>query len=147
MNHDLDHPHDAGAGVRALQAAMRELPQVELPTEHYFADGMYCRRVSHAAGVVVVGKVHRREHFFMVVQGSVAIIQDGAERKIYTAPAVLVSPPGAKRAALALEDSVVLTVHRTDGTDLHEIEAELVEPDGTALFGPDNRLLALEQKQ
>jgi hypothetical protein len=60
------------------------------------------------------------------------------------APAVVISSPGTKRAVLALEDSVCLTVHRTDKTDLAEIEAELIEYDPTALFGPDNKLKPLE---
>ena len=132
--------------VHALQVAMSRLPQVEVETEHYFADGMYCRVVKRAAGVLIVGKVHLREHFYMVVRGSVAVIQDGAERRVYEAGSVLVSQPGTKRAVLALEDSVCLTVHRTDKTDLLEIEAELIEPDSQALFGPDNRLKTLEHQ-
>ena len=134
------------ASVLDLQRAMAELPQIDLETRHYFADGMYCREVARPAGALIVGKVHKREHFYMVVQGAVAVIQDGAERKVYHAPAVIVSKPGTKRAVLALEDSVCLTVHRTDKTDLADIEAELIEPDDTALFGPDNRRKALEQK-
>lgn len=133
--------------VVALQAAMREMPQVECQTDHYFADGMYCRVVARDEGTLIVGKVHKREHFYMVVQGAVAVIQDGAERKVYHAPAVIVSKPGTKRAVYALEDSVCLTVHRTDKTDLAEIEAELIEDDPTALFGPDNKPKALEHKQ
>ena len=125
---------------------MRDMPQVECETEHYFADGMYCRMVTRAAGVLIVGKVHKREHFYMVVKGRVAVIQDGAEERIYEAPSVIVSRPGTKRAVLALDDSVCLTVHRTDKTDLADIEAEIIEPDDTALFGPDNRLKSLEYK-
>ena len=141
-------PFDATAlTVKALELALRELPQAELPTNHYFADGMYCRVVERAAGVLIVGKVHKREHFYMVVKGSVAVVQDGAERKVYTAPAVIVSKVGTKRAVLALEDSVCLTVHRTDKMDLAEIEAELIEPATDALFGPDNKLKALEYTQ
>lgn len=132
--------------ILALQASMRDMPQVECETEHYFADGMYCRMVTRAAGVLIVGKVHKREHFYMVVKGRVAVIQDGAEERIYEAPSVIVSRPGTKRAVLALDDSVCLTVHRTDKTDLADIEAEIIEPDDTALFGPDNRLKSLEYK-
>jgi hypothetical protein len=33
-----------------------------------------------------------------------------------------------------------LTVHRTDETDLDEIEAELIEPDDTALFDSTNKM-------
>jgi len=133
--------------ILALQSVMAKLPQAELETEHYFADGMYCRVVKRDAGVVIVGKVHRKEHFYMVVKGSVAVIQDGAERRIYSAPSIIVSKPGTKRAVVALEDSVCLTVHRTDKRDLSEIEAEVVEPDSCALFGPDNKLKSLEHTQ
>jgi len=132
--------------VRRLQAAMAQMPQVELETEHYFADGMYCRVVPRKAGTVIVGKVHKREHFYMVVKGAVAVVQDGAERKVYQAPSIIVSKPGTKRAVVALEDSVCLTVHRTDETDLAKIEAELIEPDPPALFGPDNKLRQLEHQ-
>ena len=132
--------------VMGLQAAMRDMPQVECETDHYFADGMYCRVVKRAGGVLIVGKVHKCEHFYMVVKGRVAVIQDGAEERVYEAPSVIVSKPGTKRAVLALEDSVCLTVHRTDKTDLSEIEAELIEPDAGALFGPDNKAKALEHK-
>lgn len=136
----------APATVHDLQRAMAAMPQYVPETEHYFADGMYCRVVKRAAGVLIVGKVHKREHFYMVVQGAVAVIQDGAERKVYHAPAIIVSQPGTKRAVLAIEDSVCLTVHRTDKTELSEIEAELIETDGEALFGPDNQLRALEHQ-
>lgn len=132
--------------VADLQAAMARMPQVELETAHYFADGMYCRVVPRAAGTVIVGKVHKREHFYMVVQGAVAVVQEGAERKVYQAPSIIVSKPGTKRAVVALEDSVCLTVHRTDETDLAKIEAELIEPDPTSLFGPDNKLRKLEHE-
>jgi hypothetical protein len=138
-------PRDATAlSVKALELALRELPQVEPVTEHYFADGMYCRMVARDAGVLVVGKVHKREHFYMVVKGSVAVVQDGAERKVYHAPAVIVSKVGTKRATLALTDAVCLTVHRTDKTDLDEIEAELIEPEPDSLFDSGNKLKFLE---
>lgn len=127
-----------------LQAAMSRLPQVrDMVTEHYFADGMYCRVVARSAGTLIVGKVHKREHFYMVVQGAVALIQDGAEQRIYEAPSVVVSKPGTQRAVLALEDSVCLTVHRTNNTDLEEIERELLEDDPGALFDSHNRLKEL----
>ena len=133
-------------GVAALQAAMAQFQQIELDTGHYFADGMYCRTVAQPAGALVVGKVHLREHFFMVLRGSVAVIQDGAERRVYEAGSVIVSAPGTKRALLAIEDCLYLTVHRTDKTDLAQLEADVIEPDPSALFGPDNRLKTLEHQ-
>lgn len=140
-------PTDITPTVLALQNVLSKMEQYVPETTHYFADGMYCRSVFRHAGVCVVGKVHKREHFYMVVQGAVAVVQDGAERKVYRAPAIIVSKPGTKRAVVALEDSTCLTVHRTDKTDLDEIEAELIEPDATAMFDSHNRPMALEHKQ
>lgn len=127
--------------VNALQALMVQMPQADLETFHYFADGMYARVVPRLKDTLIVGKVHLREHFYIVAQGRVRVT-GGDEVVDLVAPAIVVSAPGTKRAVLALEDSVCLTVHRTDKTDLAEIEAELIEPDDSALFGPENRLLA-----
>lgn len=124
--------------VEALQAAMREMPQAELETLHHFADGMYARVLPRPAGTLIVGKVHKREHFYIVAKGRVRVTTDEGVRDV-CAGSVVVSRPGTKRAVYALEDSVCLTVHRTDRTDLDEIEAELVEPDPTALLGADNK--------
>lgn len=126
--------------VNALQALMVQMPQADLETFHYFADGMYARVVPRLKDTLIVGKVHLREHFYIVAQGRVRVT-GGDEVVDLVAPAIVVSAPGTKRAVLALEDSVCLTVHRTDKTDLAEIEAELIEPDDSALFGPENRLL------
>ena len=126
--------------VYRLQQAMLELPQAELPTEHKFADGMYCRILPRPKGCLIVGKVHKKEHFYMVVSGRVRVTTDSGVMDL-SAPAVLVSKPGTKRAVLALEDSVCLTVHRleTKTEDLDVIESELIEPDETALFDSANR--------
>ena len=128
----------AKLNVQKLQEVMSRLPQVELPTDHYFADGMYCRRLFRPAGCTIVGKVHKKEHFYMVIKGQVAVYGDSGV-KIYNPGDVIVSKPGTKRAVYAIEDSVCLTVHRTDSTILDEIEQELIEPDETALFDSSNK--------
>ena len=126
--------------ILLLQASLREMPQLELPTTHHFADGMYARVVARPAGALIVGRVHKKEHFYIVAAGRVAVT-DGEEQAVeYPCGTVLVSKPGTKRAVLALEDSVCLTVHRTDKTTPEEIEAEVVETEENALFDARNQL-------
>lgn len=126
--------------IDALQRTMRGLPQMELPTRHYFADGMYCRELFRPAGCTIVGKVHKREHFYIVLSGEVTVTGEGKPPERIKAPRIIVSAPGTKRAVYAHEDSICCTVHRTDSRDVEEIERELIEPDETALFDAHNRL-------
>ncbi len=128
-----------------LQTEMAKMPQVELPTEHFFADGMYCRVLFRPAGTLIVGKVHRKEHLYIICSGTIKVTTDDGVKEI-TGPRVIVSKPGTKRAVLALTDATCLTVHRTDKTDLDEIEEEMVEPEEIALFDSSNMLKRLESK-
>jgi quercetin dioxygenase-like cupin family protein len=128
--------------VTALQAEMAKLPQLELETEHHFADGMYARVVRRPKGAVIVGKVHRREHFYIVTKGAVRV-SDGETWRDYHAGDVIVSQPGTKRAVFALEDSICMTVHRTNKRNLEKIERELIVDDPTSPFGPGNKLRRL----
>ncbi len=127
--------------VIALQNAMHKLPQVELGTWHYFADGMYGRVMDCPAGAVIVGKIHKREHFFIVTKGRLRVVTE--ESSDYSAGDVIVSHPGTKRAILALEDSICMTVHRTEKTVLDDIEEELIVPEEGALFDARNKLKEL----
>lgn len=121
--------------VLNLEAQMRDMPQVELETSHYWADGMYARVLTIPAGTLIVGKVHKKSHFYIVAKGKVQVGLD-----IYEASSVIVSRPGAKRAIYALEDSIFMTIHRTKKRNLDRIEAQLIEPDNKALFTAENKL-------
>ena len=125
--------------IDELQAAAAKLPQVELETDHFFADGMYCRSLFRAADTLIVGKVHKAEHFYIIASGTVTIAGDGY-RETVTGPKVFVSKPGTKRAVYAHTDATTMTVHRTDETDLDKIEAELIEEDDTAMYDSLNHI-------
>jgi signal-transduction protein with cAMP-binding, CBS, and nucleotidyltransferase domain len=123
--------------IQALGKALIEFPQAELVTEHYFADGMYARSLFREKGTVIVGKVHKKEHFYIVASGAIRVT-DGEGARDIIGPSIVVSKPGTQRAVLALEDSLCITVHRTDLKDLDEIEKEVVEPCDFALFNEKN---------
>jgi quercetin dioxygenase-like cupin family protein len=117
--------------IAQLQEALSSLPQIETGLEHYFADGMYGRRCTIPAGTVVVGKVHRHEHFVFLLRGTATINTDRGMETI-TGPKVWVSPPGAKRALVTHDECEFFTTHLNHGNerDLERIEAEVIEPEG-----------------
>ena len=125
------------SSVERLQAEVSKLPQYEPKTTHHFHGGMYCREVYRDAGVLVVGKVHRKEHFYLVVSGRVRVGRDE-----YGPGSLILSQPGTKRAVLSLEPSVCMTFHRTDATTVEDAERELVEDDPASMFDSGNRLKA-----
>lgn len=114
--------------IQELQQSMLEL-RCDMPeAEHFFAPGMYGRRFSMPAGMLVVGKIHKHAHLMMVLKGRAEIVTEFG-RDMVEAGHVSVSQPGAKRVVLALEDTVFMTVHHNpeDVEDLDEIEAQHIE--------------------
>jgi len=126
--------------IDKLQFEMAKMPQVELETEHYFSGGMYCRKLIRPAGTLIVGKVHLKDHFFMCAKGEI-IAWSEKGMKTLRAGDIIESKQGTKRVTYAVTDSIGITFHKTDKTDLNEIEAELIEPDATSLFDSSNKLI------
>lgn len=116
---------------------MSGAPQLALQTEHYFADGMYCRTLFRPKGALIVGKIHKQEHFYIVVFGDVTVTCAGMRERVQGFK-VFTSRPGTKRAVYAHEDSLCLTVHRTNETDIEKLDEILVEEDPTAMYLPGN---------
>lgn len=138
MNAPVRHI-DLASAVSVLQRELSQLPQYEPETKHYFHGGMYCREVWRDAGVLVVGKVHTKEHFYMIVHGSVLITtDDGVER--VTGPALLLSKPGTKRAVYSETEALCMTFHRTDSVTVEDAESELVEEDAESMYDAGNKV-------
>lgn len=126
--------------VEALQQMVSALPQYEPETRHFFHGGMYCREVWREAGVLVIGKVHRKEHFYLIASGTVLITDGDGMPQRFTGPHLITSAPGVKRAVHAVTDVLCMTFHRTDATSIEAAEAELVDDDPDAMYGPGNIL-------
>jgi len=125
--------------VLALQMELSKLPQYEPKTNHYFHGGMYCREVWRPAGVLVVGAVHKKEHFYLIVSGTVGITTDDGVKEV-TGPHLLLSKPGTKRAVYALTDALCMTFHALEAKTVEEAEAELVEVEPDNMYNPGNRI-------
>lgn len=114
--------------IAALVDHMRRLPQTDCPLKHYFSPGLYLREIFMPAGTVVIGRIHKTEHFNILVKGSCAIVHDDFRREVLQAPMVFVSKAGVQKALYILEDMIWMTTHVSEETDLLKLEELLVDP-------------------
>lgn len=105
----------------------------EYPTEHYFSNGMYCRKASFPAGQLIVGAVHKEQHLFILASGQAKVWTDQGE-SILNSGDVICGEPGVKRVVYTITDCIGINVFKTDSTDLDEIEKQITEEDDTAMF-------------
>lgn len=133
------NPETMREKVERLQSQISQCPQYEPKTTHTFHGGMYCRQVWRDADVTIVGKVHKKEHFYFVVSGTIIVTTDDGVQTI-TGPHLLCSKPGTKRAVYSVTDALCVTFHRLDSTTVEEAESELVEDDPMSMFGIGNIL-------
>ena len=123
--------------IMLLQEAAMALPdenkvEIDSLTTHYFADGIYLRQLFIPAGVMVVGKIHRTDHLTIICSGTVRVTTDNGVEEI-TGPAVFRTGIGAKKAAFAITDCVIMNPHPTHETDLKKIEEQFIAPSFEAL--------------
>ena len=136
---EVDQPTSMLDKVKTLQDEVSKLPQYEPETKHYFHGGMYCREVFRPASVLVVGAVHKKEHFYLIVSGTVAITTDDGVQEV-TGPYLFSSKPGTKRAVYAMTDALCMTFHRVESSNVEDAEAELVEHDPDSMFSVGNKV-------
>lgn len=120
--------------IQALQESMVPIQCEQPEPKHFFAPGMYLRELVVPAGMLIVGKIHKHEHFLLVLKGRAEVISEFG-RMVVEAGHISISPAGVKRVVLALEDTQFVTVHvnKEDSHDLAVIEAEHIEPEILAI--------------
>ncbi len=131
--------------LNLLEQEMAKFPRVEMPLTHRFIQGGYGREISIPAGTLATTKIHRFEHFFVILRGKVRTwtVNDGVQE--FNAPYVGITKSGTRRVVFAVTDVEWITFHRTDNTDLNKIEAEIIEPhDIPEQAIPANHLEALQ---
>jgi hypothetical protein len=124
------------ARVLELEAAMQTLPDSYDMDEfndgkvtHHFGSGVYGRELFIPKGNVIVSKIHRGKTFNVIAKGRIVVICPHKGYNVYEGPQCFVSEPFTKRVVIALEDTLWITSHGTDKTDLVEIEDEIIAKD------------------
>lgn len=120
--------------IQRLAAALADGPQVEMNVTHLFthdADGnvnLYTRGCLMRAGSIVISKKHKTEHPYFILKGSGHVYIEGQGWKPFRAPASGVTKPGTVRALWIEEDTVWVTSHPTNTSDLEKIESQVIDP-------------------
>jgi hypothetical protein len=122
--------------ITILERKMAKLPQVEVDLFHYFKNGMYAREMRVPKGVAICGKIHSTGTIGVLAQGAMLVYGEDETSRAVKAPYIHTAEPGFKRVGLAIEDVVWVTVHRTDSTDLYQIEKDefIAEDGGVDMF-------------
>ena len=91
------------------------------PVTHRFTPGMYIREIHIPAGTIGTTMEHRTRHPFFILRGDVFISSGPEGHTRYRAPHVGITEPGTRRALYAVEDTIWVTCHATDETDIEKI--------------------------
>ncbi|MEC8058244.1 hypothetical protein [Acinetobacter ursingii] len=104
---------------------LHELPQLDLPIFDHFAPNVYMRQMDAPAGSLVVSKIHKTEHFNILIKGSLTIMTNDGVKHLQ-APLIIKSDAGTRRVGYFHEDSSWITIHPTELTNVSEIEKEII---------------------
>lgn len=127
--------------VDDIEAAVKKMPQVDLPLTHRFTPGLYIREISMPKGALVVSKIHKTEHPFVVSKGHAAVWVEGVGVVQIKAPYTGITKPGTRRILYIHEDCVWTTFHPTNKTDPKEIEADVImDPANAEPFELDGQI-------
>ena len=95
------------------------------PLRHIFGDGIYIREITMPKGMLVTSKLHKTTHPYFVLKGDVSVETETGTVRI-KAPYWGITKAGTKRILYIHEETIWVTVHATQETDLDKIEKEII---------------------
>jgi len=114
--------------VAYIAHELAKLPQKPAPVTHRFAPGVYLREIFMEADSIVIGRIHKTEHFNVLLKGACLIVHDDGHRETLRAPLTFISKAGVQKVLYVLEDTIWQTIHPTTETCFETLDAMLVEP-------------------
>lgn len=97
--------------LNQLEQAMLLEDQVEIPVEHRFSGGIYAREITIPKGTLLTGRIHKFDHFDIMLSGDITVSTDNGEVKRLTGLNIMEGKAGKKRAGFAHEDTHWITFH------------------------------------
>lgn len=84
---------------------------VEMPLTHRFTPGLYVREIFMPAGTIVVSRIHKTQHPFVISKGDCEVWSPGTGWQRLRAPHTGITLPGTQRLLLIHEDTIWTTFH------------------------------------
>ncbi len=98
---------------------LTNLPQVEMPLTHHFADGQYVRELFMPEGTFIIGHRHRFSTVNFLLKGRMSVYQGEDEEILHLeAPTIWTSQAGVRKILYIHEDCVGANAHPSSETDL-----------------------------
>ena len=94
------------------------------PIKHTFVDGAYVREIFLPKGMSFVTKIHAKTHPYFIMKGSVSVYINGKTVRL-DAPHSGITKAGTQRFLCTHEDTIWITVHVTNKTDVEEIKKDV----------------------
>ena len=107
-----------------IEAALKQMPQVEVPLRHCFGNKVYVREMTAPKGSILIGKMHKYKQVNIVVKGDISVLTEDGWKRMKSGE-MFESPAGIKRAGFTHEDTVWTTICGTEETEVNKAEDEL----------------------
>lgn len=101
------------ARVNDFEIFLSQFEEIEIETDHEFADGICKRKVIFPEGMLATGKVHIKDHMDVMLEGEMLVAtEDGFKHLV--APCTMTTKAGTKKAGIALKRTVWVSYHPTE---------------------------------
>jgi len=128
--------HGITTGVVTKGEDQTDIKHLFTPIDDDYGCSTYSRELFMPAGMVVVGKLHKKPHLTFLMSGTMLVVSEDGGTKRLKGPLSFVSPAGVKRAFYIEEDSTLVCVHLTkesEEANLSAVEEEVISPSYEAM--------------
>jgi hypothetical protein len=113
--------------IDVVESIIAQQEQVECPVIHRFTPNMYIREVFVPAGTLLTSKTHKKEHPYVLSQGTITM-WDGEGGKVdICSPYCGITKENARRVVYVHQDCVFTTFHVSDKTTVEEVEKDIFQ--------------------
>ena len=97
--------------IQTAENIMMNYPQVEMLVNHLFHGDMYLREITIPKDTLLTGRIHKFDHFDIMLSGDVSVSSDDGTLKRLTGLNIMKGLAGKKRIGYAHEETHWITVH------------------------------------